>query len=77
MNDKHFVDSNVWIYLFDQDKAKKNKALQLLSQSPIISTQVITENINVCLKKLKLSLDDTEKHAKNLIQRITLCPPKL
>lgn len=69
MNDKHFADSNIWIYLFDQDKVKKSTALQMLGQSPIISTQVIAENINVCLKKLKLSLDDAEKHAKNLIQQ--------
>lgn len=69
MNDKHFVDSNVWIYLFDQDKVKKRTALQLLGQSPTISTQVIAENINVCLKKLNLSLEDAEKHAKNLIRQ--------
>ena len=69
MNDKHFVDSNIWIYLFDQDKVKKSTALQMLGKSPIIRTQVIAENINVCLKKLKLSLDDAEKHANNLIQQ--------
>lgn len=30
---------------------------------------MISENINVCVRKLKLPLDVVEKHASNLIQR--------
>ncbi len=66
MNAKIFVDSNVWIYLFGQDQGKKEVALHLLSQNPIISTQVIAENINVCLRKLNLPFTVVEQHASNL-----------
>lgn len=67
MNDKPFVDSNIWIYLFAQDASRKQTALQLLADEPVISTQVIAENINVCTKKLRLSLEVVESHAKNLM----------
>lgn len=68
MNDKSFVDSNVWIYLFDKDQSKKKVSLQLLCEETIISTQVIAENINVCFRKFNLPFDVVENHAMNLIQ---------
>ena len=68
MNDRPFVDSNVWIYLFDKDPSKKKIALELLGQDLVISTQVIAENINVCSRKLGLAPEVVESHAKNLIR---------
>lgn len=59
MKDKVFIDSNIAIYaLFE--KAKKGQiALKILENNPIISTQVVSETINVGLKKLKLSKENT------------------
>lgn len=68
MNDKPFVDSNIWIYLFGENQSKKEISLKLLDQDLVISTQVITENINVCFRKLKLLSEVVESHTKNLIQ---------
>ena len=66
MNDKIFVDSNVWLYLFDKDPKKKKVALDLLSKKPLISTQVIAENVNVCLRKLSLDHQTVDQHVANL-----------
>lgn len=48
MRDRTFVDSNIWLYLFDIDLSKKSKALSLLKKNHLIITQVLSENANVC-----------------------------
>ena len=55
MRDNFFLDSNIIIYALGDDINKKNIAQDLLDQTPFISTQVLTEVSQVCLKKLKLS----------------------
>jgi predicted nucleic acid-binding protein len=68
MNDRYFLDSNVCIYLLEKGSTKQNIALELVTkQKPVISTQVIAENINVCLKKLRFSKENTFQHAQNLL----------
>jgi predicted nucleic acid-binding protein len=52
---KSFIDSNICVYAFDKtDITKRQKAFDLISQSPVISSQVVIETYNVCYKKLKL-----------------------
>jgi len=46
-----FLDSNVVIYAYSQDAAKKHAALVLLAGAPTISTQVLNETINVLRRK--------------------------
>ena len=70
MNDKYFLDTNIFIYSFDQsDSVKKDKSLHLisdaLSQSKgIISYQVVQEFLNVALTKFNkpLKISDCEKY---------------
>ncbi len=57
MPGKFFLDSNVVIYALGDDLDKKSVAQDLLDKSPILSTQVLTEVSQVCLKKLKLEPD--------------------
>jgi predicted nucleic acid-binding protein len=52
-NDKVFADSNVLLYLLGDDETKKDIAKSILKSNPAISTQVISENINVLFKKFK------------------------
>ena len=54
------LDTNVLIYLLDDDEAsfKRKKANQLIAASPFISPQVISEYLNVCHRKLKMTKDD-------------------
>jgi|SRR6185437_1247134 len=64
---KVFLDSNILVHLADTDIVKRNTVLQIISPSFLISTQVISENINVCLKKLKLSKDEAFAFGRYLI----------
>jgi len=52
-NDKIFADSNVLLYLLGDDERKKDIAKSILKSNPTISTQVISENINVLFRKFK------------------------
>jgi predicted nucleic acid-binding protein len=73
MNDKRtFVDSNIILYLFTDDTRKKEIIVSMFSARYIISTQVVGENVNVCLKKLRLGKADAFAHAKNLLAVFTV-----
>jgi predicted nucleic acid-binding protein len=59
----------VLLYLLSDDSRKKSIAKTILADKPVISTQVLNEFSNVCLKKLKLQpellitvLNTIEKH---------------
>ena len=54
MRDSFFIDSNIALYALDNNAAEKKKtALNIISEVPVISPQVIFECLNVCIKKLK------------------------
>jgi predicted nucleic acid-binding protein len=69
MNDNRaFLDSNVCLYLLSEDSPKKEKAEDLLAlPDSVISLQVLNENINVAIKKLKLSQSKITGHIDFLI----------
>jgi predicted nucleic acid-binding protein len=69
MKDKIFVDSNIFLYLFSNDIEKKRISLKILNSYPFISTQVVNENINICIKKFKLSKDKAFRHGMNLLSK--------
>lgn len=55
------LDTNVLIYLHDiNNSPKRQVAADILSENmPIISSQVISEYLNVCNKRLKMSKEDS------------------
>lgn len=61
-----FLDSNILVYLVGQDELKGEKVRHILKPEMIISTQVIIENVNACLKKLKLTKDSSFAHGQML-----------
>jgi predicted nucleic acid-binding protein len=63
-----FIDSNVCLYILDKHSPKHNVSKQLLQERPIISTQVVAENLNVCLKKFRLNKVESIRHANSLMQ---------
>lgn len=68
MNDKYFLDSNICIYLLESGTQKQMIAQNLITKTiSVISTQVIAENINVCIRKLGYSREDDFQHAENLM----------
>ena len=66
MPDSIFLDSNVCLYILDKHSNKFEIAKELLERSPKISTQVMSENINVCVKKFNQSKSFALQHAQSL-----------
>ncbi|MBC7919787.1 MAG: PIN domain-containing protein [Ferruginibacter sp.] len=62
-----FLDSNVVLYVLDKATSKNSIALALIKQRPVISTQVVLENVNVCLRKFKFTKQDAHQHGTNLM----------
>ena len=52
---KHFIDSNIVLYLLSQNAEKADVAESLLKQRPVISVQVLNEVTHVCSRKLGMS----------------------
>jgi len=81
MQDKIFIDSNIWLYAFMQDDSnKKEKAISLISKSNIIlSTQVINEVCFNLLKKADYSEIDLQSMINNINRRyqVTLIDEKV
>jgi predicted nucleic acid-binding protein len=71
-HEKTFLDSNILIYLLGTDESKKEKATILLDPRFNISTQVIAENVNVCLKKFKLTKEKAFDHGNFLLSKFNV-----
>lgn len=69
---KIFIDSNIFLNLFGADQKRKDFATSLPKQFHVISTQVVNENVNVCLKKLKLSKAEAFNHGEYLMDNFLL-----
>jgi len=55
---KHFLDSNVVLYLLSGDSNKADKAENLLIAGPVISVQVLNEVTHVCRRKLQMDWNE-------------------
>ncbi len=69
MQDRIFIDTNLFIYYISNDESKKSVAKNLLlnNENIIISSQVIAEFVAVTVKKQILSFDDSVKYAKEFL----------
>lgn len=62
MNDKYFIDTNIFIYSFDsRDRQKQQKAQQIIdyalkTNKGIISYQIVQEFLNVATKRFSIPL---------------------
>lgn len=76
MKDKYFIDTNIFVYSFDNDNLlKRDIALKIISDAltqskGIISYQVIQEFMNVALKKFSvpLNLNDCQKYLSVVLE---------
>ncbi len=71
MRDKIFIDSNVLIYAVSRNSPKCEIARKLLIENTehiTISSQVINEFINICIKKNVMTLDSTFKYAEEFME---------
>jgi len=77
MNDDEysFLDSNVLIYTVSNDIVKKQRAIELLSQKNIvISTQIISESINVMYRKLNYDYSQIRRITDKFVEKTILYP---
>lgn len=70
--DAAFVDSNVFLYLLDRDMTKKQIAEIILLSRPVISPQVIFENLNVAIRRFSLAKIKAIEHAEKLLEKCVL-----
>lgn len=85
MSDKYFLDTNIFVYSFDQaqpEKMEKARALiaeALLKGNAIISSQVIQEFLNVATRKfaVPLKLEDTKEYLQKVLNPLCQVYPDL
>lgn len=78
MNDKYFIDTNIFIYSFDKSNSRKHEVSKdiiadaLEHSSGIISYQVIQEFLSVATRKFKnpLSYSDCQRYLNIVLEPI-------
>jgi predicted nucleic acid-binding protein len=74
-NDNFFVDTNVALYLIDlNEQDKRLAAMALMREVPFISSQVVFECINVCLRKHKMDRESVTLFVKWLAAASLIIP---
>ena len=73
-NEKAFVDTNVFIYLYSGTEIEKQKTAQGIIENfnCVISTQVLNEFSNVCIKKFNTNSDEVLASIKEIIEASTV-----
>ena len=69
MTAKFFADSNVVLYTIGKDPRKAEIARTILARRPVISTQVVNESINVCLRKLSFAREQAYTFGRAVMDR--------
>ena len=72
MPDSYFLDTNVLIYSVSNVTSKKTIAVNLICPRAIISTQNITESINVMYRKLGYDYLQIQTIIKTFMDQMTL-----
>jgi len=74
MNDNVFIDTNILIYAYSLSDVKKQSMSSkiLLNNDCIISTQVINEYCNACLKKYLMQISDILLDVNNILDNCEL-----
>ena len=67
-----FLDSNIVLYAIGDDEQKRSVAVDLLLQTPVISTQVINECSHVMRRKYGLSVREVTKQLDAILVLVTL-----
>jgi len=67
-----FVDSNIVLYLMDEDERKKEISRKILSNSPSICAQVLTEVVNVCKRRFNYKKQELLRLWTVLLQDCTM-----
>ena len=71
MSDKAFIDTNIFIYLFSEDEVTKRDISQMAvdTYDCVISTQVLNEFCNVCIRKLHKSPEEIDLAVEEIAEQ--------
>ena len=74
MRDKAFIDTNILIYLYSEDEPRKaSVSLQVINNYDcVISTQVLNEFSNVCIKKLNKTIEEIKLAIDEIVNGFSL-----
>src|SRR5690606_7681026 len=69
------IDTNILLYSIDQfDPVKQDKSIELIAQSPYISSQMISEFSNICLRKWKFPKEKVGAIVTTLVNKCEFIP---
>jgi len=71
MSDKAFIDTNIFIYLYSEDEILKRDISQMAvdKYNCVISTQVLNEFSNVCIRKLNKTPEEIELAVEEIAEQ--------
>lgn len=69
-----FADTNIVIYAEGSDVRKAQRAMSILESGPIISSQVVTETINILTRKYGFTLPEAHEVASSLLDLCEVVP---
>jgi predicted nucleic acid-binding protein len=69
-----FVDTNIVLYSIGKDSDKKAAARSIIALQPVISTQVVNEAVNVCLRRFAFTPEQAYAFADALMRRTDVRP---
>jgi len=74
MSDKVFIDTNIFIYLYSEDEIEKQSISQMAvdKYECLISTQVLNEFSNVCIRKLNKTVKEISLAVDEIIEQCTV-----
>ena len=74
MNERAFIDTNVFIYLYSEDEIEKQEISKNVfnKYDCIISTQVLNEFCNVCIRKLNQTIENVELAIDEIMEQCTV-----
>ena len=69
------IDTNILLYSIDLfDPAKQEKSIELIAKSPYISSQLISEFSNVCLRKWKFPKEKVSAIVTAMVSKCEFIP---
>jgi predicted nucleic acid-binding protein len=74
MTARAFADTNIIIYAQGSDNLKGRLAIEILSNTPTISTQVVNETISALTRKYSFSLTEAHEVAQSLLVLCEVVP---
>ena len=69
-----FADTNIVIYAEGSDVRKAQRAMSILESGPVISSQVVTETINVLTRKYGFTLPEAHEVPSSLLDLCEVVP---